>query len=81
LKTLEEDIRMEKIVREVDLFIFDLDGTLADSKDDIKAAINHALKSFGMKTLTDAEITFWTRPLPSPASSRRCRPSQRGRRW
>ncbi len=47
---------MEKIVREVDLFIFDLDGTLADSKDDIKAAINHALKSFGMKTLTDAEI-------------------------
>lgn len=48
---------MEKIIREVDLFIFDLDGTLADSKDDIKSAINHAMKSLGMKTLTDAEIT------------------------
>jgi phosphoglycolate phosphatase len=47
---------MEKIVREVDLFIFDLDGTLADSKDDLKAAINHTLKSFGMNTLSDDEI-------------------------
>ncbi|MBN1572412.1 MAG: HAD-IA family hydrolase [Deltaproteobacteria bacterium] len=46
---------MEKIIREIDLFIFDLDGTLADSKDDLKATINHTLKSFGMKALTDAE--------------------------
>ena len=54
--TLENDTKMEKTVREVDLFIFDLDGTLADSKDDLKAAINHTLKSFGMKALTDQEI-------------------------
>ena len=47
---------MEKIVKEVDLFIFDLDGTLADSKEDLKAAINHTLKSFGLNTLSDEEI-------------------------
>lgn len=47
---------MEKIIREIDLFIFDLDGTLADSKEDLKAAINHTLKSFGLNMLSDEEI-------------------------
>ncbi|MBN1883794.1 MAG: HAD-IA family hydrolase [Deltaproteobacteria bacterium] len=42
--------------REVDLFLFDLDGTLADSKKDLAAAINHALKSLGMNPLTEDEI-------------------------
>ncbi len=47
---------MENSIKEVDLFIFDLDGTLADSKEDLKAAINHTLKSFGLNTLSDEEI-------------------------
>ena len=30
-------------VRRVDLLIFDLDGTLADTRADLTAAVNHAL--------------------------------------
>ncbi|MCI0527688.1 MAG: HAD hydrolase-like protein, partial [Nitrospira sp.] len=32
----------------VDLLIFDLDGTLADTKDDIATAVNLTLKEFGL---------------------------------
>jgi len=35
--------------------IFDLDGTLVDSKDDIAASVNRALKKFGLQAL-GAEI-------------------------
>ena len=42
--------------REVDLFLFDLDGTLADSKKDLAAAINHTLINLGMDPLSDDDI-------------------------
>jgi len=42
--------------REVDLFLFDLDGTLADSKKDLTAAINHTLTDMGLDPLTEDEI-------------------------
>ncbi|MDI9570624.1 MAG: HAD-IA family hydrolase [Pseudomonadota bacterium] len=35
----------------IDLFIFDLDGTLADTGGDIAAAVNHALEKLGMAPL------------------------------
>lgn len=36
--------------------LFDLDGTLVDSRRDIAAALNHALVSFGEKALTLEEV-------------------------
>ena len=42
--------------REVDLFLFDLDGTLADSKKDLAAAINHTLQNLGMDPLSEDDI-------------------------
>jgi phosphoglycolate phosphatase len=42
--------------KEVDLFLFDLDGTLSDSKKDLVAAINHTLKSFGFGELSEERI-------------------------
>jgi len=42
--------------REVDLFLFDLDGTLADSKKDLTAAINHTLQNLGMDPLSEDDI-------------------------
>lgn len=38
------------------LFVFDLDGTLVDSREDIARATNHALAAFGRPTLTAAEV-------------------------
>jgi phosphoglycolate phosphatase len=40
----------------IKLIIFDLDGTLIDSIGDITNALNHALKPFGVKDLTPAEV-------------------------
>ena len=37
-------------------FVFDLDGTLVDSREDIAAACNHALKTTGRRTLTSEVI-------------------------
>lgn len=42
--------------REVDLFLFDLDGTLSDSKKDLVTAINHTLVSFGFSELPEDDI-------------------------
>ena len=42
--------------KEVDLFLFDLDGTLSDSKKDLVAAINSTLKSFGFSELSEERI-------------------------
>ncbi|MCX5820943.1 MAG: HAD-IA family hydrolase [Deltaproteobacteria bacterium] len=39
-------------MHEVDLLVFDLDGTLIRSGDDLAAAVNHALKTVGLPTLT-----------------------------
>lgn len=40
----------------VDLLIFDLDGTLADTKDDIATAVNLTLKEFGLPPKEPATI-------------------------
>jgi phosphoglycolate phosphatase len=42
--------------KEVDLFIFDLDGTLADSKKDIGSAINSTITSLGFDSFSEEEI-------------------------
>jgi len=42
--------------REVDLFIFDLDGTLSDSKKDLALAINHTLHTYGFDPMPEEEI-------------------------
>ena len=39
--------------------VFDLDGTLIDSKQDIAAAANHALTAHGLKPLSLAEISSY----------------------
>jgi phosphoglycolate phosphatase len=38
------------------LVVFDLDGTLIDSRPDIAAALNHALADFGLPPWSEAEI-------------------------
>lgn len=38
------------------LFIFDLDGTLLDTIDDLKEAVNHAMSSRGFPTFTRDEV-------------------------
>lgn len=40
----------------VDSIFFDVDGTLVDARRDIANAMNHALKTLGLRTLPDAEI-------------------------
>ena len=40
----------------IDLFVFDLDGTLADTGQDIAAAVNHTLEKLGMATLEHKRI-------------------------
>jgi phosphoglycolate phosphatase len=52
----ETPIEKKNHKKEVDLFLFDLDGTLSDSKKDLAAAINHTLKSFGFRELSEERI-------------------------
>ena len=40
----------------IDLFLFDLDGTLADTKDDIATAVNLTLRDFGLPTQVPERI-------------------------
>lgn len=40
----------------VRLIVFDLDGTLVDSKVDLASSVNHALASFGFPTLAPATV-------------------------
>lgn len=41
---------------QVDLLIFDLDGTLVDSKLDIANGVNHTLKTLGLPSISNEEI-------------------------
>jgi phosphoglycolate phosphatase len=43
-------------MQEVDLLVFDLDGTLVRSGDDLAASVNHTLKTLGLPTLTPETI-------------------------
>ena len=44
-------------MQKVDLLVFDLDGTLIRSGDDLAASVNHALKTLGLPTLTSKRST------------------------
>lgn len=54
-------------IYEVDVIIFDLDGTLVDSQTDISFAVNATLRKFGMETIDPKIIAryvgFGVRPL------------------
>jgi phosphoglycolate phosphatase len=43
-------------MREVDLLVFDLDGTLTRSADDLAASVNHTLRTLGLPTLTPEAV-------------------------
>jgi len=43
-------------VRRVDLLIFDLDGTLADTRADLTAAVNHALEKLALPPLSMEQV-------------------------
>lgn len=43
----------------IDLIIFDLDGTLVDSRDDIANAVNFTLKKIGLKEKSISEISSY----------------------
>jgi phosphoglycolate phosphatase len=45
-----------KGARKVDLLIFDLDGTLADTRADLTAAVNHALKELALPPLPMEQV-------------------------
>ena len=52
------------MIHKIDLIVFDLDGTLADSIPDITNAANHACRSLGLK-----RVVVDLRPLePAPVS-------------
>ncbi|MBN1828597.1 MAG: HAD family hydrolase [Deltaproteobacteria bacterium] len=40
----------------IDLMVFDLDGTLVDSADDLTASVNHALETLGLARLSHKDI-------------------------
>lgn len=42
-----------------DLLMFDLDGTLVDSRFDIADAVNVVLRSRGLRTVTDTQVRGW----------------------
>ncbi len=46
----------KNLKKHFDLFIFDLDGTLVDSKKDLSLAVNHALSSLGMTSKSQEQI-------------------------
>jgi phosphoglycolate phosphatase len=48
--------KRQKMNSDIELFIFDLDGTLVDSRKDLGAAINHIITSCGFDPLTEAEV-------------------------
>ncbi len=41
------------------LFVFDLDGTLADTREDITASVNHALRRFRVVPLSADRVTMY----------------------
>jgi phosphoglycolate phosphatase len=43
-------------MHKVDLLVFDLDGTLIRSGDDLAASVNHSLKTLGLPTLTTETV-------------------------
>ena len=43
-------------MKSIDLFIFDLDGTLIDSKEDIAASVNHTLTAVGLAAVPNEVI-------------------------
>jgi phosphoglycolate phosphatase len=48
---------MPAYLERYDLFVFDLDGTLADTAADIAVSLNHALEHLGREPLTLEEVT------------------------
>src|SRR2546422_11555274 len=50
---------MPRFIDLYDLFVFDLDGTLADTREDLRTSINRALSSLGLKPLSLEELTLY----------------------
>ena len=47
---------MEIMVKKYDAILFDLDGTLLDSLEDMKDSVNHVMREFGFPEHTTEEI-------------------------
>ena len=48
---------MPSAIAATPVLIFDLDGTLVDSKKDLAASVNHVRSSFGLATISEQEIS------------------------
>jgi phosphoglycolate phosphatase len=54
-----KEAKSKKKLRDVAGVIFDLDGTLADTLEDIAAGVNHALAAEGLPTVAAEQVRGW----------------------
>ena len=49
---------MEIMVKKYDAILFDLDGTLLDSLEDMKDSVNHVMREFGFPEHTTEAVSY-----------------------
>ncbi len=57
--SIQQQAKRTAVFQNIGGIIFDLDGTLADTLDDIAAGVNHALASEGLPLATAEQIMGW----------------------